>query len=85
MIDAAALLVGHGPQGNRRRNDHVPKRPVGLRLRDAATYRVKEMTDQFKGFLTRDGDGPVEGPQLTFLWAGLGILALVLLAVRILV
>ena len=59
----------------------MAKRPVGLRPRNAATDRVKEMTDQFKGFLTRDGDGPVEGPKLSLLWAGLAILALALLAV----
>lgn len=37
--------------------------------------------DQFKGFFTKDDEGPVAGPNLGLLWVAVGLGAVVILAV----
>lgn len=39
--------------------------------------------DQYKGFFTKDDEGPADAPRLTVLWIAVGVVVVVLLVVWI--
>lgn len=62
---------GQPPARERSSRRQVCRRRVGSR----------GLMDQFKGFFTKDDEGPVVGPNLGLLWVAVGLGAVVILAV----